>query len=62
MKLFWTFFGVPVWPKFSFIWARNLDEYFTEFISSKILNFVLVSYFYSIASQNFKMKKIFVKI
>ena len=44
MQLFWTFVGVPVWPKCFFICARNLDEYFTKLIPSKFLNFFLVSF------------------
>ena len=43
MQLFWTFFDVTVWSKCVFICARNLDEYFTKFISSKFLNFFLAS-------------------
>ena len=39
-----------------FLWARNLDEYFTKFIPSKFLNFS------SFAGQKFKTKEKFVKI
>ena len=49
IQLFWRFVGVPVWPGYFFICARNSDEYFTKFIASRFLNFPLL-HFYSIAS------------
>ena len=57
MQLFWTFVGVPVWPKCFFICARNLDEYFAKFIPSKFWNFFLASFFTVLLTKSSKWRK-----
>ena len=59
MQLFWTFVSVP---DVFFACARNMDEYFTKLIPSKLLNFFHYFIFYRIAGQKFKMKGIFMQI
>ena len=57
MELFWTFFGVTVWPKYFFIRAKNLDAYFTKFIPSKFLNFFLPSFVIVLLAKSSKWRK-----
>ena len=45
-----------------FICVRNLDEYLTKFIPSKVLEFFPCYIFYSISGQKFKMKELLTKI
>ena len=57
MGLFWTFVGVTVWPKCFFICDRSLDEYFTKFIPSILLNFFFVSFYIVLLAKSSKWRK-----